>query len=198
MTYKPLKALLWLDLETSSLPKGNDYSKVHILEVGAILTDLSLNKIEGYTEVVAMNDDIANSLRENDVVREMHKNSGLIQDSLQSEFTVQDIEGDLLSLLDDHDIDVQEVALAGSGVTAFDHPVIKEHMPLLAKALTYYSYDIGNFRRMFKTMAPRDIVNPALNKHGGDKAHRAMADIEDHLLEAQYYRDEIIKLIPPF
>ncbi len=198
MTLKPLTHLLWIDLETTALPKGNDYSDVHILEVGAILTDLSLNKIEGYTEVVGMNQAIADSLRGNDYVRNMHKESGLIQDSIQSNITLADIEHELLGLLDDHNVEVGRVALAGSGVTAFDFNVIKEHMPTLAEALVYFSYDIGIFRRMWKSLAPRDIVNPSLNKHGDEKVHRAMADIEDHLDEAKNYQAAILTFLPPF
>jgi len=190
--------LLWIDLETPSLPNGNDYSRVPILEVGAILTDISLNKIDGYTEVVGMTKHTADILQSNPFVVDMHKKSGLIKDSIDSSFTCEQIEGDLLSMLSDHNLKKGSVALAGSGVASFDYPVIKEHMPRLADMLEYYVYDVGIFRRLFKAVSPRDVINPSDHKYGNKKVHRAMADIEDHLGEAKDYQKALGILIAPY
>jgi len=199
MKFKQVRHLLWCDLETSSLPKKNDYSGVHILEVGVILTDMSLNKLGGYSEVIKMTDEAADSLRKTPGVLEMHKSSGLLKDCVNATMTVPDVESEILALLDDNNVEVQAVALAGSGVTAFDHPVIKEHMPLLAEALTYFSYDIGSFRRMFKLVSGgTPIVNPSNHSYGPTKKHRAMEDIKAHLEEAEEYMEAVKKLLPPF
>lgn len=192
------KYLLWIDLETTGLPKGNDYSGIHILEVGAILTDLNLNKMDGYTEVIGMTQEAAEAIRSNDIVREMHKTSGLLVESVESQFTLDEAEASLVDMLTEHGIKKGEVAIAGSGVTAYDFPIIKEKMPLLANMLTYYSYDIGIFRRMFKAVAPRDVVDPGKHRYGDAKVHRAMSDIEDHLGEAKDYQTALGEIIAPF
>lgn len=192
------KHLLWIDLETTALPEGNDYSKVFILEVGVILTDLNLNKLAGYQEVVKMTDEMSAALKDNPGVLELHRGTGLIKDSIESKYSVRDVQQEILELMDEFGAIPGEVAIAGSGVTAFDMPVLKEHMPGLASGLMFYSYDVGVFRRVFKALAPRDIVNPTGFKYGANKVHRAFADIEDHLNEAKAYQEALFTLIPPF
>jgi len=80
----------------------------------------------------------------------------------------------------------EPVTLAGSGVGVFDLRWIEQHMPELANMLTYWVIDVGVIRRFL-----RDVVgmgNVLAYQGPAEKAHRAMADVEDHLTEALYYR----------
>lgn len=184
------KFLLWLDFETSSLPVHNDYSHVHILEVGAILTDMGLARFGGYHEVIQMTEPARAQLLLNDYIRNLHKESGLLADSVKSIVSVREAEDELLTLLQEAEIKPGEVSLAGSGVAAFDHNVIKEHMPRLAAYLTYFSYDIGTFHRMFKILYPhKDLINPSSSSFGANKLHRAWADVVAHYELAKEYMD---------
>lgn len=194
---KTAHALVWVDLETTGLPTEHDemidFSDVHVLEFAMIVTDRALNidGVGGYTEVIKMTRPAADALRKNDYVRTMHTQNGLIKDSLASSFTLADVDEEASNLLQTGlAFEKGEFAIAGSGVQGFDLPLIKAKMPKLASWLTYYSYDFGTYRRISRDLAGKDVINPVHSASYGDqKMHRAMADVEAHLREAQAYRD---------
>lgn len=70
------------------------------------------------------------------------------------------------------------VHLAGSGIAAFDRPLIQRYMLALNDVLHYAPIDVGVPRRMIKMWAGMDI-SPDLAR----KNHRAMDDAEGHLNE---------------
>lgn len=181
-------ALLWCDFETTGLDPAFD----PILEVGCILTDLDLNPLAGYQEVIKPDREVIERLRGNDVVLNMHKESGLIHDMRTATATLQDAEAGICDMLKEQTaFDIGEVSLAGSGVASFDRLLIRYQMKDLEKWLTYYSYDIGVFRRLatlFNHGQP--VVAPVRESfQDGFKAHRALADAKAHLAEAQRYRE---------
>lgn len=188
--------LLWIDIESTSLPKEGDgiidFRDVHVLEFAMILTDTALNIDEGvggYHEVIKMTRPAADALKANPEVREMHATNGLIQESIAATMTLADVDAEVDKILrTETTFDKREFAIAGSGVAAFDHPLIKAKMPLLASWLAYYPYDIGIERRVSTAFAGRQLVNYAPKSYGEEKMHRAMADVEAHLREAQDYR----------
>lgn len=192
-------ALLWFDAETTNLPVANvetlsmDFSDVHILEVGVILTDFDLNVLGAYTEVVKMTPEAANSIRANEYVRKMHTVNGLLKASVEApaEHTLANIEDEIIKLIRDvTTFEPGEFIIAGSGVAAFDLPLIQVRMPKLAKYLVYYPFDIGVERRVSKILARRDIINPVrASFQDGVKVHRAMDDVKAHLEEGGRYKD---------
>lgn len=184
------EALLWIDAETTDLPEGNDYSKVYMLEIAAIVTDFDLNKITGYHTPIKLTPEAADSLRENDYVRNMHKANGLIKDAAQSDVTVSDAEVEIIKMLKEETaLNKGNLMIAGSGVAAFDHPLLKHWMPELASWLAYYPFDIGIERRVSKILAGRPLVNPTTASYGEDKLHRALNDVEAHIEETRTFRD---------
>src|SRR5690349_7060804 len=83
------------------------------------------------------------------------------------------------------------IHLAGSGVAAFDRPMINRFFPRDAKRLHYAPIDVGVLRRTWKMWTGADIT--------GDneaKAHRAMADVEGHLREARAFREAFRRVAP--
>lgn len=204
MSSDKTRFLVWIDLETDGLPTtGNgivDYRNVNVLEFAAVLTDMDLNILEGdlggYTEVVKMNEAIAANLRATPALLEMHGKNGLIQESVQvATKTLEDIDTEIVQMLSETGAQPGEFVIAGSGVAAFDHPLIKAHMPKLAACLAYYPFDIGIQRRVSRKLAGREIVNYAPNSYGDAKTHRAMDDAVAHLREAQSHRDFYRKLV---
>ena len=191
------QALFWTDFETTSLPDGNDFSGVHVLEAAVIITDFDLIPISGYKEVVAMTKAAAETLSHNDYVKNMHSKNGLIAASVAAARsgegkTVHDVEGALLDLIrETTTFDKGEFMIAGSGVAAFDHPLIKYWMPKLNQFLAYYPFDIGVQRRTAKILAGnRDLVNPTPKSYqDGVKEHRAWEDVQAHIEEAKRWRD---------
>lgn len=194
--------LLWVDLESTDLPTAHDavfdFSGVHILEVGVIITDTDLNILTelggGYTEVIKMTPEAANSLRANEFVRKMHVESGLIKDSISATKTLDDVDSEIDAMLSEVGVEKGMVAIAGSGVAMFDFPAIKAKMPKTASWLAYYPYDWGVFRRCIASVAGKYVVNPHQASYGTSKLHRAFEDITAHLREAQRYRDWIRSL----
>ena len=195
--------LVWLDLEATDLPTEHDecwdFSGVHILEVGVIVTDKGLNihQVGGYSEAVKMTPAAAAALRANDFVRKMHQENGLIKDCLASTKTLADIDDDLDAMLAEVGIPKGMFAMAGSGIAMYDLPAVKAKMPKLTSWLAYYPYDTGIFRRLVESMAGKYVTNPQNASYGEAKLHRAFADAEAHLREAQSFRDWVRSLPTP-
>lgn len=186
------QCLLWVDLETTSLPVGNDFSGVHILEVAFILTDFDLKMYDGYYEAIKMTRPAADALKANDYTREMHTKNGLIKDCIASQVTLAEAEQNVLQMMREKtSFDKGEFLLAGSGSAAFDRPAIKEHMRELDSWLAYYPFDIGVDRRVTKILAGQDVINiPADSAGFGDaKLHRAWNDVQAHIEEARRKRE---------
>lgn len=169
--------LLFLDLETTG-PDLDD----RIVEVAALLVradDLAV--LDEYTAVVALDPDGWAKLRRLPVVLDMHTSNGLIDD-LSDPSKVVEL-GEAEDRLLDWFSDDRPVTLAGSGVAAFDHPMVRAHMPRLASRLTYYSHDVGHPRRQF-----REATGHLLTKVDGLKTHRALDDVRCHLEEYRTFR----------
>jgi oligoribonuclease len=181
-------ALLWVDIESTGLDPVFD----SILEVGAILTDLDLVPISGYHEVIKPDRMAIERLRgAHDVVLSMHKESGLIKDMRTATVSLAEAEAELVRMVTATAFDYNEISLAGSGVAHFDRRVITHQMKDLDKWLTYYSYDIGVFRRMATLFNHGQQVIPPVRESymEGFKAHRAWADVSAHLAEAKKFKD---------
>ena len=191
-----VKHLVWIDIETTGLPTYHDglvdFSGVHLLEIGCIVTDTALNIVDpgGYTAVVKMTKDMAAAIRSSEIILKMHRTNGLLTESVQTaNLTMEMVDQELSEFLSELKDPEGSMAIAGSGVIAFDLPFIKSTMPKTAKWLDYFGYDIGVMRRLVRSMAGQHVVNPNTSSYGPDKAHRAMNDVEAHLREAQSYRD---------
>lgn len=185
--------LLWADLETTGSDVQGSYADVHLLEIAVIITDFALNPLKGYQAVIRITPAAAEALRHNDYVREMHRTSGLLEESVKSPqaITMEQAEREVVAILDE-----EAYIIAGSGVAAFDHPFIKQKMPLLDAKLVYYPFDVGVVRRMSQILAGKPVVNPTLHSYGEAKEHRALADIKAHLDEGrsfmEYFRKAIV------
>lgn len=182
------QALLWCDMETTGLNKRTS----EVLEVAVIVTDFDLQPITGYTEVVKMTQPGLEQLRANEFVRDMHLKSGLVKESRESQFTLQQVETQIVNLLQQETaFEPGEFVLAGSGVAQFDYQIIEQRMPTLCSWLTYYQLDTGNLRRSAKILSGgRDLVNPvAASYQDGVKAHRALDDVKAHLEEGRRYQE---------
>jgi oligoribonuclease (3'-5' exoribonuclease) len=185
--------LLWVDIETTGITDTGDYDPIEILEIAVVATDFDLVPYFGYEGIVQMNDAIKAQLGrpENKAALDMHLESGLLKASKESTDTLQIIESEIVGMLTSKTTQERgEVSLAGSGVTAFDHPLIKKKLPKLNEWLTYYSFDIGSVRRAARILSGgRDVVSPTRESfQEGVKAHRALADVKAHIKEANEFK----------
>lgn len=180
-------ALLWCDIESTGLDLAFD----SILEVAFIVTDLDLQPITGYHEVIKPDRMAIARLQSNEVVLDMHKKSGLIHDMRSATMLLPEVEAEVIRMLEGQTaLSPGEISLAGSGVANFDRPLIRQQLRKLDPWLTYYSYDIGVFRRMASLFNHGPVIPPVRESfQDGFKAHRALSDVKAHLAEAQAYRD---------
>lgn len=187
------QALVWIDVEATGLPDGNDFSNVHILEIAAILTDFDLKPFAGYEGVVQIDEQIKDALRNprNKAALDMHLESGLLKDVKESTDTLEQIEAEIVNLLKTKTaFEKGEFMIAGSGVAAYDFPLLKEHMPELASWFTYAPFDIGVQRRVAYYLSERRDLVPLVDASfkEGEKKHRALADVKAHLAEAVQWK----------
>lgn len=181
--------LLWLDLESS----GSDPQYDQIMEIGAFVTDYHLENISPtFHKIIKLEPQGFTRLMDNEYVRRMHEGNGLLIESMNSNTTLEQADESIHNFIQRYlkyveKADKDLIRLAGSGVAAFDKPMIMEQMPLLAEHLIYSTLDVGHIRRFLKMM---DVKIP--DPEGDNKVHRALDDANLHLNEALYYR-EIIK-----
>lgn len=169
--------ILWVDLETTGNRPGDE-----IIELGAILTNASLDEISDYTSVFTTDVPIGGL---DPVVLEMHTKNGLWKDVLGAKLLAADpkVEQGIFAWLARYGgvPAGRSLPLAGSGVCHFDRRYIEVAWPNLANRLTYWSLDVGSVRRMAQ------LADYAPELHYEGKTHRALDDIRQHLTEAREY-----------
>lgn len=195
MAGKSIQALAWVDAETTGIPTEHDevidYSGVHVLEFALIVTDLDLNPLAGYHEVVKMTTAAADALKQNEYVRNMHMKNNLIRDAIKSPdaITLEQLDQELIKTIEQAPYDPGEFAIAGSGVARFDHPLVKAKLPLFARKLHYAEFDTGYVRRASIILAGEPVINDLPASYRDDvKTHRAWDDVQAHIEEAKRFR----------
>jgi len=183
MSKKEPQYLVWCDLETT----GTDRKKDHILEVAVIITTQELNalaKAEWLVSLPALT--LFARLDANPVVKQMHKDSGLLEALEDVEFadSISDIDKELSEMMDCVSTATNAFALAGSGVSHFDRDFIRRDMPEVEKRLQYGNLDVSVLRRTMRLVAPH-LMPPAPTT---PKAHRSMADTQEALDEVIAYK----------
>ncbi len=177
--------LAWIDLESTGTNEHVD----DIVEIAMIVTDMSLQPVMQYTEVIQPeHGDWYDRMRSIDAVFDMHTKNGLIED-LQSGVAPDlfSVDREIVSILKEMEIREKAIMLAGSGVGHFDARFIRHHMKYLSKHLAYPVIDVGVMRRFVRDVVGRPDMIPN-EGDGSIKTHRAMDDIKLHLEEARYYR----------
>ena len=170
--------LVWIDCEMTGLDLGSDL----LIEVAAVVTDSELNLLgEGIDIVIGA--DAEQLSRMPDVVREMHASSGLTDEVLASTVTLQEAEQRVLDYIKQYVPEPRKAPLCGNSI-ATDRGFLTRDMPLLDDWLHYRMVDVSSVKELARRWYPRAYFN-APKKGGG---HRALADIEESVLELTYYR----------
>lgn len=193
-TFGTATHLLVLDFETTGLDVVDGPDTV--VEVGAILVEVdTLTEVARYTRVMPTDAAGLARIRNNPYVKPMHEANGLLEqldarvaDTDQTAAEYAQTETDLLDICAEFGIAPRQVALAGSGNATFDVPIIRKHMPNLARHATYYPMDIGIMRR-FAVMHGLEI--PSFNDA---KTHRSIDDAECHLAEIAWFSQTFASL----
>jgi oligoribonuclease len=173
--------LVWIDCEMTGLDLGGDL----LIEVAALVTDSELNVLGDGVDVVigATEDELA---RMPDVVREMHRSSGLTKEVLASTVTLQEAEQRVLAYVKEHVPEAGKAPLCGNSIGT-DRGFLARDMPELDGWLHYRMVDVSSVKELARRWYPRAYFN-APRKGGG---HRALADIRESVQELAYYRSVV-------
>lgn len=190
-----VNTFLWLDFETTGL----DFELDDLIEVGCILTDRSLRPISSFQSLVSPRDSALSRISSNKVVHEMHEKTGLlreVRDFVSTYGGLKDlsyVERQIISWLDAQPIDTSTMFLCGSGVSHFDHALVKARMPLLAARLRYATIDVSVVSRFLDS-----FVNPDREKlYPGDEyqEHRALYDTQRAVESAELLVEQFSFLV---
>jgi oligoribonuclease (3'-5' exoribonuclease) len=185
MARDPVTHMLWLDLECS----GGEPETDRIMEIGFVLTTLDLEPIVSYERVVNPAPfDWQKRLEAVEVVMNMHVKNGLVGDLLNAKgISARGAEQEILDLLGVHvSLKARSLRLAGGGVCHFDRKFIRAELPRLDRVIAHPCHDVGDMRRFIHQTCNRpDLLADYDPK---TKAHRSLADAQQHLQEARHYQ----------
>lgn len=183
------KYLAWVDLETT----GVDETEDPILEVGLIVTSVQapFDELASYEGVVFPSTDRWPFWpdRMNETVLNMHTTNGLLVDVSDNGIDMAEVEQRMVDVLAavgrPHNF-----MLAGSGVGHFDRKFLEAQMPNFAGWLQYPNLDIGVIRRALDFAGRNDLTHFGESFDiRGQKPHRGLADVRDHLVEWRLYAE---------
>ena len=176
--------LVWIDCEMTGLNLERDA----LIEIACLVTDGSLDLLDEGVDLVIKPPPEALDQME-DVVREMHTASGLLNE-LASGVTLAEAQDQVLGYVRKHISEPRRVPLAGNSI-ATDRVFIARDMPELDAFLHYRMVDVSSIKELARRWYPRAyFASPP--KRGG---HRALADITESIQELRYYRDTVF--VPP-
>src|SRR5262252_3047832 len=176
--------LVWIDCEMTGL----DLNRDALIEIACLVTDGSLDLLdEGIDLVIKPPPEALDQME--DVVREMHTASGLLNE-LASGVTLAEAQDQVLRYIRRHISEPRRVPLAGNSI-ATDRTFIARDMPELDAFLHYRMVDVSSIKELARRWYPR-VYFASPEKHGG---HRALADIRESIRELRYYREAVF--VPP-
>ena len=175
--------LVWLDLEMTGL----DPSRHVIVEIATLITDNDLEiKAEGPDLVVHHPPEVL--ARMDDVVRNMHERSGLLDAIVDSELTLEDAGRATLEFVKVHVPEPQSAPLCGNSIGT-DRRFLAAHLPDLENYLHYRSIDVSTIKELCRRWYPEAFAAAPV-KAG---THRALGDIRESVAELRYYRSAIFR-----
>jgi oligoribonuclease len=125
-----------------------------------------------------------------EVVRNMHTSSGLLEAIDAATTTVEEAEEQVLGYVKRFVPERRKAPLCGNTI-ATDRSFIVAYMPRLDDHLHYRMIDVSTIKELARRWYPRAYYNSP-PKDGG---HRALADILESIKELRYYRATV--LVPP-
>ena len=173
--------LVWIDCEMTGL----DVSRDQLVEIAVIVTDADLVELDEGVNIIIRPADLSILDGMDDVVRDMHTSSGLL-DLIPSGVSLAEAEAEVLAYVQQHVPEARKAPLAGSSVYV-DRGFISRDMPSLDAHLHYRLVDVSSIKELARRWYPRSyFASP--EKKGN---HRALGDIRDSIGELRYYRDAV-------
>ncbi|HEX5511288.1 MAG TPA: oligoribonuclease [Actinomycetales bacterium] len=177
--------IVWIDCEMTGL----DLEADALIEVAALVTDSDLNILGDGVQVVITPPDAALEQMQ-DVVREMHTDSGLL-DELPEGVSMEEAQRLVLDYVKEWVPEPLRAPLAGNSVGT-DRTFLARDMPELERWLHYRIIDVSSIKELARRWYTRSYF-AAPEKNGG---HRALADIRESITELKYYREAVFVPAP--
>ncbi len=172
-----------MDLEMTGL----DPEACVVVEVATLVTDDQLEVVaEGPDLVVSCAPEKLEAME--DVVREMHEKSGLLDAIRASTTTLEDAERSTLEFIKQHVPERRSVPLCGNSIGT-DRRFLAAQLPSIDDWLHYRSIDVSTLKELCRRWYP-DVLEKAPSKGG---RHRALDDIRESVEELRYYRSTILR-----
>lgn len=176
--------ILWIDFETTGL----DPRKHFLLELAAILTDSTLEEVDGHHQVMHFDWDATTcATLAGEIVFEMHTTNGLWEECRRGSYNLLEQELIIIQMMIDAGIEPRTCRLGGSTIN-FDRDWLLVKMPHLYEFLHYRNFDISTLKVTQELWRP-DLTDVSPSSSG---THRARADIIDSINYAKWYRDFVI------
>jgi oligoribonuclease len=178
--------LIWIDCEMTGLDPLTDV----LVEIAVIATDAELNPLDdGLDIVIATDPDKLTGM--DDVVREMHTSSGLLDAIATATTGLEVAEDQVLEYVKRVAPERRKAPLCGNTI-ATDRSFLVRYMPRLDDHLHYRMIDVSTIKELARRWYPRAYYNSP-EKTGG---HRALADILESINELRYYRATVMVPAP--
>jgi oligoribonuclease len=126
----------------------------------------------------------------NDFVRNMHTESGLINE-VETGLELEAAEQVILDYIKKFVPNAKEAPLAGNTIGT-DRMFLNKYMPALDQHLHYRNIDVSSIKELTRRWYPR-VYFQMPKKDGG---HRALADILESIQELRYYRETVMVPVP--
>jgi len=172
--------LVWIDCEMTGL----DTEKDCLVEIAVVVTNSELELLdEGIDVVIKPRPDSLDNM--NDFVRNMHTDSGLINE-FETGLELADAEQVVLDYIKRFVPNPKDAPLAGNTIGT-DRMFLNKYMPELDAHLHYRNIDVSSIKELSRRWFPR--VYFQMPKKSGN--HRALADILESINELKYYRTTV-------
>lgn len=171
-----MKGILWVDLEMTGLNPESD----KIIEVAAIVTDLSLEELGSYHAVVKQSQEVLDGMDEWN--KNTHSKTGLLE-KIPSGQEPSQVEAELISFSKQY-LGDEKIILAGSSIH-HDRNFIRCHFKNFDGLLHYRMLDVTSFKLVFKNMIGFDFEKKNL--------HKSMDDIKESINELKFYVEKFRK-----
>ena len=177
--------LVWIDCEMTGLNPESDC----LVEVAVVITNSELEILDAGLDVV-IKPRPDSWAKMNDFVRNMHTESGLINE-VENGLELADAEQIILEYIKRFVPNAKEAPLAGNTIGT-DRMFINKYMPTLDQHLHYRNIDVSSIKELTRRWYPR-VYFQMPKKDGG---HRALADILESIQELRYYRQTVMVPAP--
>lgn len=175
--------LVWVDLEMTGL----DPDTCVILEIATLITSSDLSRtVEGPTITIHQPESVLLGMP--DVVKDMHRRSGLWERVLESKATLAEAEAQTLAFVRAN-VDKGASPLCGNSVWK-DKTFLEKYMPELVAHMHYRLVDVSTLKELVRRWYPADFHAPKKRE-----VHRALDDIRESIEELRWYRSRV--LVPP-